>query len=176
MGWIFLIGVILLFGIAALLEFLMFSTTKKEEKEDAFITRTHVPKRRTILCLIITLVLVVSFMSGTVAIILFDNSNEVSFWIAYTLGCLFVISVPMILLLICISDYEVIMNNGIYVHRIFRKKFIKFNELSSYSYSFNQLTVFDKSDKPVIFVADMRIGLKSLISELEYHGIHKKIN
>lgn len=115
-------------------------------------------------------------MSGTVAIILFDNSNEVSFWIAYTLGFLFVISCPMILLLICISDYEVIMKNGIYVHRIFRKKFIKFNELSSYSYSFNQLTVFDKSDKPVIFVADNRIGLKSLISELEYHGIYKKIN
>lgn len=126
MGWIFLIGFILLFGIAALLEFLMFSTIK-EEKQDVFINRTHSPKRRTILCLIITLVLVVSFMSGTVAIILFGNSNEVSFWIAYTLGCLFVISGPMILLLICISDYEVIMNNGIYVHRIFRKKLIKFN-------------------------------------------------
>ena len=68
------------------------------------------------------------------------------------------------------------INNGIYVHRIFFKKFIKFSELSSYSYSFNQLTVFNKNDEPVIFVADMRIGLKSLITELEYHGIFKKIN
>ena len=176
MGWLFLIGAILLFSFVALFEFLMFSTTKKEEKEDSYITRTHAPKRRIIVCLIITLVLVISFICGTVAIILFDNPNDVGFWIAYILGCLFIIAGPMILLLICISDFEVIMNNGIYVHRIFFKKFIKFSELSSYSYSFNQLNIFNKNDEPVIFVADMRIGLKTLITELEYHGIFKKIN
>ena len=84
------------------------------------------------------------------------------------------ISPSLILFLICISDYEVITRDGIIVHRIFKKKFIKFYQISSYSFSFNQLIVFGKDDKTLFFVGDLRVGLKSLIIELEYHSIPRK--
>jgi hypothetical protein len=84
------------------------------------------------------------------------------------------ISPSLILFLICISDYEVITRDGIIVHRIFKKEFIKFYQISSYSFSFNQLIVFGKDDKILFFVGDLRVGLKSLINELEYHSIPRK--
>ena len=174
MGWLFLLGIILFFSLIVLYEYLMYSMSRKEEKEDAYITRTHAPKRRTLINFIISLVLIITFIVGTILIIIFDNQNNIGFWFAYVFGCLFMISPSLILFLICISDYEVITRDGIIVHRIFKKKFIKFYQISSYSFSFNQLIVFGKDCKTLFFVGDLRVGLKSLINELEYHSIPRK--
>ena len=46
--------------------------------------------------------------------------------------------------------------------------------MSKYTYLCNQLTIMDYNEKPIVFVLDMSVGLKSLINELEYHGIYKK--
>ena len=174
MGWIFLLCVIILFCIIAAYEYLMYSMSKKEENEDSYITRTHTPKRRTIINLIMTLLLVSIFIVVTVLIIVFDNPNDISFWIAYVFSFIFFISIPMILFLICISDYEIIMKEGIMVHRFFKKKFIKFNEIVYYSFSFNQLIVYGQNDVILFFIGDLRVGIKSLVNELEHHRIKKK--
>ena len=86
---------------------------------------------------------------------------------------MFFIFIPLILLLICINDYEVIRTDGIIIHRIFKTKFVKYEEIKKYKYSFNQLTVYDKSEKIIFFIADNRVGIKSIIKELEYHGINR---
>ena len=174
MGWIFLLCVIILFSLIAAYEYLMYSMSRKEEKEDSYITRTHAPKRRILINFIISLVLIITFIVGTILIIIFDNPNNIGFWLAYIFGCLFMISPSLILFFICISDYEVITKDGIVVHRIFKKKFIKFYQISSYSFSFNQLIVFGKDGKTLFFVGDLRVGLKSLINELEHHAIPRK--
>ena len=173
MGWFFLVGSILIFSIVYLLEFLFFSVSKKEEKEDLFIDRTHAPKRRTITSLIITVSLVILFVTGLLVILLTEQDCDLGFWIVFTLSGLFIISIPLILLLICINDYEVIRTDGIIIHRIFKTKFVKYEEMKKYKYSFNQLTVYDKSEKIIFLIADNRVGIKSIIKELEYHGINR---
>ena len=57
----------------------------------------------------------------------------------------------------------------------FKKTFVSYNQMSNYSFSYNQLSVFDKNDKLLFFVGDMRIGVKSIVNALENHGVYRKI-
>ena len=174
MGWIFLIGALLLIFLALLLEYLFASTSKKEELEDSFVSRTYAPKRRKITSFIILCIMIALFVVGTV--ILTDKTLSLEFWIAYILGVLLIIIFPILLyFIVCISDYEVITENGITIHRIFKTKFIKYDQMARYSYSYDQLKVYDKEGKAVLFVGDMRVGTKALIDALEHHGITREI-
>lgn len=170
MGWIFLIGVIVLFALAFCLEYLFYSTTKRENQERT-ITKTHAPIKRMVTSLVITIVLCVVFIAGAVAFILSNQALEIAFWLGYTFGGLFCISIPFILLLMCTHDYEIITEDAIIVNRVFRKKEIKFSDISHFTYSLNQLTVYGKDNSILFFVGDMRIGLNDIIKSLEEHGV-----
>ena len=169
MEWLFLLGTIFLIFLVLLLEYLFYSTSKKEVLEDSFVSRTYAPKKRTITACVISCILIVLFVVGMVIILLTDQN--IDFWIAYIFGGLFVISIPLLLFLICILDYEVITEDGITIHRLFKRKFIKYDQMARYFYSYNQLTVYDKEGKSLLFVGDMRVGMKALIDTLEHHGI-----
>ena len=171
MGLIFVLGVILLFFIACFLEYLFYSASKKEAAEDAFISRTHAPKRRTIASIIITLILVVLYIGVALAITLTEQECDLAFWIAFTLSSLFIISIPFTLSIICINDNEVIKQDGIIVHRVFKTRFIEYREMKRYQISINQLTVYDVNDKELFLVTDNRVGIRSIVKELENHGI-----
>ena len=72
MGWMILIGVLFLIvvriSIEWLSEYLTYSTSKKEEREDAYISRTHAPKLRTTSSFAISCILIVAFIVGTIII------------------------------------------------------------------------------------------------------------
>jgi len=175
MGWIFLIGVILLLGLTFLLEFLLNSTSKKEIKDDNYVTRTYAPKRRIITSLIFTIVTSLSFVIFSLIFIITEQDLDIGFWFGWTFGSLFVISIPMIILLISLFDYEIIKSDKIMVNRLFgkRRKEIYYSEILKYKYEFNQIMVLDKNNKVLFFVADSRIGIKSIVNELNYHGIFR---
>ena len=175
MIWFILIFPVALVLIAFLLEWLFFSSSKKEEQSDSHIERTHAPKRRTVTSLIISIALITIFIVGTLAIILTKQELDIGFLIAYPLSCTFVISIPLLIFFICISNYEVITKGGIKVHRMFKKVFVSYNQMSNYSFSYNQLSVYDKTDKLLFFVGDMRIGVTSIVNALENHGVYRKI-
>jgi len=172
MGWIFLIGAVVVFLTAFALEFLFYSTTKKEEQEQS-ITKTHAPIRRTVASLIITIVLCAAFVAGSIAIILSNQRLEIAFWLGYTFGGLFCISIPFVLFLIYTHDYEIITEDAIIVNRVFKKKEIKFSDISHFTYSLNQLTVYGEDNSILFFVGDMRIGLNDIIKSLEEHGVRR---
>ena len=103
MGWIFLIAVILLFAFSFLLEYLFYSTSKKEQQEDGYITRTHSPKRR----MMGSFVIMVSLFLASIIIALFfifsESKLDLAGWIAYAISCLFAIGLPALIFLICMS-------------------------------------------------------------------------
>ena len=174
MGWIFLIAVVLLFSFSFLLEYLFYSTSKKEQQEDGYITRTHAPKRR----IVVSFVIMVSLFLASIIIALFlifsESELDLSGWIAYAISCLFAVGLPALIFGICLSDYEVITRSSIIVHRLNKKTEISYDEIESYTYSLNQLTVYGTNDKVLFFVADMRVGLASLIKEFETRQIKKR--
>ena len=174
MGWIFLIEVILLFAFSVLLEYLFYSTSKKEQQEDGYITRTHAPKRRMVASFIIMVSLFLASIIMALFFIFAESELDLAGWIAYAISCLFAIGIPALIFLICIADYEVITKNGVIVHRLNKKTEISYDEIDSYTYSFNQLTVYGTNDKVLFFVADMRVGLASLIKEFETRRIKKR--
>ena len=173
MGWIFLIGAVVIFFTAFALEFLFYSTTKKEGQEQS-VSRTYAPIGRTVASLIITIVFCTAFIAGALAFIFSDQALEIAFWLGYTFGGLFCISIPFSLFLICTHDYEIITEDAISVNRFFKKKEINFSDISHFTYSLNQLTVYGNDNSILFFVGDMRIGLNDIVKSLEVHGIAKK--
>ncbi len=173
MGWIFLIGAVIIFFTAFALEFLFYSTTKKEDQEQS-VTKTHAPIRPTIASLVITILLCTAFIAGAIAFILSDQTLEIAFWLGYTFGGLFCISIPFALFLICTHDYEIITEDAIIVNRVFKKKEIKFSDISHFTHSLNQLTVYGKDNSILFFVGDMRIGINDIIKSLEEHGVQQR--
>jgi hypothetical protein len=174
MGWIFLIALVLFFSFSFLLEYLFYSTSKKEQQEDRYITRTHAPKRR----MVVSFVIMASLFLTSIIIALFfifsESELDLAGWIAYAISCLFAVGLPALIFLICIADYEVITRNSIIVHRLNKTTEILYDEIDSYKYSFNQLTVYGANDKVLFFVADTRVGLASLIKEFEARRIKKR--
>ena len=174
MGWIFLIAVVLLFSFSFLLEYLFYSTSKKEQQEDGYITRTHAPKRRLVGFFITMLILFLTSIIIALFFIFSESELDLSGWIAYAISCLFAVGLPALIFGTCLSDYEVITRTSIIVHRLNKKTEISYDEIESYTYSLNQLTVYGTNDKVLFFVADMRVGLASLIKEFETRQIKKR--
>jgi hypothetical protein len=79
-----------------------------------------------------------------------------------------------LLTLLALRTYEIIRTDGILVVRLFKKKLVKYSEMASYHYSFNQLTVYDNQHKVLFGVYDNRVGLKSLLNQLDIKGIFRE--
>lgn len=174
MGWIFLIGLILTIGIELGAEFLFFSKSKKEDQEELYITRTHAPRRRMITAFVLTVGLSVASVLVAVDLNVTEKSIDLGGWIAYSLSCLFMITLALIIFLISASEYEILTQDGIIIHRIRKKTFVSYDQMLSYLYSFDQLTVYGENDQILFLIADGRIGLQSIIRELDARGIRKR--
>ncbi len=171
MGWIGIIVLLFVVGLEFGLEYLFYSNSKKEESEDVYITKTHTPKRRTVTCFALT---VAASAASIICALLLKNSLDLGGWIAYLLGCIFAITLPFVLLLLCIGNYEVMTAEGIIVRRIHKKTFVRYDQMAYYSYSHGQLTIYAEDDTLLLFVGDNRIGLQSLIHCLEKRNICKR--
>ena len=152
----------------------IYGQSKKEKAENGVITRTKFPRRFTLCSLVALFVTVVLFVVGTVLICIFEKDFPTHSWIAFILSAIFIIAIPLLLTLLALRTYEIIRADGIFVVRLFKKKFVKYSEMASYQYSFNQLTVYDNQHKVLFGVYDNRVGLKSLLNQLDINGIFRE--
>ena len=175
MEWIYIIFGIFLLILELGLEMLLFSRSKREESEDGFIAKTHAPKKRVVTLTIMGLFSILLFITIVVILILTQAELDFFFWLVYSFGSLFLFGPPFILLLISKNDYEIIKQDGIFVHRLCKKFFIRYEEMGKYEYDsvYNQLIVYDNDGTVLFLVADMRIGVLSIVKELEKHGVAK---
>ena len=174
MGWLCLVGLIFTVAIEVGAEYLFYSKSKKEQAEDANITRTHAPRRRVVTALVATVGLSVASILGAISLIVAETSVDVGGWIAYTLSCVFIITLSLIIFLISISDYEILTQDGMIIHRFRKKTLVRYEQMVSYTYSFEQLTVYGENDQKLFFIADNRVGLQAILDELEARGVPKR--
>ena len=152
----------------------IYGKSKKEEEENGVITKTKFPKRFTLCAVVALIVTVILFVVGTVLICVFEKDFPTHSWIAFIFSAIFIIAIPLLLTLLAIRTYEIIRTDGILVVRLFKKKLVKYSEMASYHYSFNQLTVYDNQHKVLFGVYDNRVGLKSLLNQLDIKGIFRE--
>ena len=152
----------------------IYGKSKKEENENEFITITKYPRRFT-LCSVVALIITVTlFVVGTVLICVFEKDFPTHSWIAFIFSAIFIIVIPLLLTLLALRTYEIIRTDEILVVRLFKKKLVKYSEMASYHYSFNQLTVYNSDHKVIFGVYDSRVGMKSLLDQLNSKGVFKE--
>jgi len=152
----------------------IYGQSKNEEKENGVITKTRFPKRFTLCSVVSLFVTVILFVAGTVLIFVFEKDFPTHSWIAFILTAIFIIAIPLLFTLIALGTYEIIRDDGILIARLFKKKLIKYSEMASYHYSFNQLTVYNSDHKVIFGVYDSRVGMKSLLDQLNSKGVFKE--
>ena len=152
----------------------IYGKSKKEENENEFITTTKYPRRFT-LCSVVALIITVTlFVVGTVLICVFEKDFPIHSWIAFILSAVFIIAIPLLLTLLAFRTYEIIRTDGILVVRLFKNILVKYFVMASYHFSSNQLTVYDNQHKVLFGVYDNRVGLKSLLNQLDIKGIFRE--
>ena len=149
----------------------IYSQSKKEEAENDFITKTKYPRRFTLCSTVALIITVILFMVFTVIICVFEKDFPSHSWIVFILSAILIIAIPLLLTLLALRTYEIIRTDGILVVRLFKKTLVKYSEMASYHYSFNQLTVYDNEHKMLFGVYDNRVGLKSLLNQLDITGV-----
>ena len=152
----------------------IYGQSKKEEAENGVITKTKYPRRFTLCSVVALIITVILFVVGTVLLCVFKKDFPTYSWIAFILSAVFIIAIPLLLTLLAFRTYEIIRTDGILVVRLFGKKLIKYSEMASYHYSFNQLTVYDNKHKVLFGVYDNRVGLKSLLNQLDIKGVFRE--
>ena len=152
----------------------IYGQSKKEETKNGVITRTKYPQRFTKCSLIGLIVTILLFVAGTMLLFVFEKDLSVYSWITFILSAILIISTPLLLTLLSICTYEIICDDGILIARLFRKRFVKYSEMASYRFSTNQLTVYDSKHNVIFGVYDNRVGMKSLLDQLEMKGIFRE--
>lgn len=166
-------AVLVPFAISIILPWI-YRKSKKEAAEDAYISRTRFPSRHTMCSIIALIITVVISSAGMVLIAVFGGALPSHTWIVLGLFALFFISLPLLLTLLALRTYEIIRSDGIIVQRLFKRKFIRYSEMTSYHYSFNQLTVYDSNHKAIFGVYDNRVGMKALLNQLDNKGVFRE--
>lgn len=152
----------------------IYGQSKKEEAENGVITRTKFPQRFTLCSVVALIITVMLFIAGTVLICVFEKDFPTHSWIAFVFSAIFIIAILLLLTLLAFRTYEIIRTDGILVVRLFKKKLVKYSEMASYHYSLNQLTVYDNKHEELFGVYDNRVGLKSLLNQLDIMGIFRE--
>ena len=152
----------------------IYGQSKKEEAENEVINKTKYPHRFTLCSIVALIITVILFAVGTVLIYMFEKDFPTHSWVAFILSAVFFIAIPLLLTLLAFRTYEIIRTDGILVVRLFKKKFVKYSEMASYHYSFNQLTVYDNKHKAIFGVYDNRVGLKMLLNQLDCKGVFRE--
>ena len=155
---------------------LLYKHTKKEELENDILYKTKFPKRFKIFSLVVLVLFLTFFIIGCILISIFDRDFPFSSWIAFVISCFFIFLVPLFLTIYSFCTYEIIKEDGFVISRLFKRKFIAYTEISYFEYeeTFNQLTVFNYSNKSIFCIGDNRVGIKSVLKHLRKKGIIQK--
>ncbi len=149
----------------------IYTQSKKEKAENGFIAKTKFPKRLTFCSILALILAVVLFVVGIILICVFEKDFPLHSWIAFIFAMLFISSIPLFLVVICLRTYEIIREDGVLIKRLTSTKFLKYADMASYEYSCNQLIVYDREHKQLFFVGENRVGMKHLLKQLDLKGI-----
>ena len=152
----------------------IYGQSKKEATADGVIGKTKYPRRFTVCSIVALLLTVFLFIVATVWLCVFEKDFPIRSWIAFVLGALLTVSIPLMLVVLSFRTYEIIRDDGILAARLFKKTLIRYSEMTSYRYASNQLTVYGNDREILLTVADNRVGMKALLEQLDRKGIGKE--
>ena len=152
----------------------VYGKTRKEELEDAFLEKTRFPSRIKVFALVFLIVSVGLFSVSAVLLAVYRTDFPAYGWLAFILASLFIILLSLLLLLLSLRSYEIIRGDGIVVQRLFSRKFFPYSHMASYHSSMNQLTVYGSDHQFLFGVYDNRVGMQSLLNQLESQNISKE--
>ena len=146
----------------------VYGQSKSEKEEDGYLTKTKNPFRLALGAVILSSIVVLMFLVGTV-LLCFEEDFPLHSWIAFESVSVVFILLSLLLVLMAFSVHEIIYTDGILIVRVFKKRFVKYSQIISYYYSpeINELTVFGDDRKVLFTVSDNRVGMKTLLDQLE---------
>ena len=155
-----------------------YGQTKKERMQDDFVQRTKAPMHAYVTSLVGLIVMSIIFIGIPILLVLTTQPEDrgPGMWVALIFSLFFLWSLFFVLFLVVSTCYESIFDEYIIVHRGFKKKIVRFDEMAEYTYTegFKQLVVDDRDGKCLFYVADNRVGIGSLVKSLDSHGVPRK--
>ena len=164
-----IIGPILTVSLVTWAQTYLFTSTKKELDSYSDNKKTSYPKRLLLFFVSTFIATLVLFI--VIGVVLYFNASiDKTQLVAFFFSGLVIIGIPFIGLVNIITSYELIEKDRIVVKRWFKSREILFTEIKNYEYRFNQLSVYDLDDNPILFVGDNRLGIDNLVKVLEKNG------
>jgi hypothetical protein len=148
-----------------------------EAKDDTVITKTRYTHRQKVLRY--SLFGAVAMIFSVLSLVVFIAEGTVPGIMILAFGAIMTI-LPFFLLLEMWLSYEVIEDGGIYMHRIFGKKFVRFSDMSYYKQNGNgysdlyEIVVYGSDNKRLMWVHGAKVGMPSIINALENKQIKKE--
>lgn len=156
---------------------LLYKKNEREQEDDIYTLRTRYSQRRRCVRYLFLACTVIPFTLLSVVICIKDGLAMAIMLAAF--GCLISI-LPLSLCLQVWLSYEVITDDGIFVHRVFGKRFVRYTEMKYYktekgTYEFQQdVYIYGHDDKRVIWLYGNRIGTRAILNALDTNGIEKE--
>lgn len=148
-----------------------------EAKDDTAITKTRYTRRQKVLRY--ALFCVVAMVFGALSLAVFIEEGMIPGIMIMAFGAIIAI-LPFFLCLEVWLSYEVIEDDGIYVHRIFGKKLVRFSAMSYYRQNGNgysdtyEIVVYDSDNKRLMWIHGAKVGMPAIINALENHRIKRE--
>lgn len=154
-----------------------YTRSKKDRRENELLDRTRYPFYARLFSVFILIWTICLFAYAFVVFSFFEKQAPDGAWIALILSSVLFIVLALTLVLIYFGTYEIIREDGIIIVRPFRKnRFVAYSDMGLYEnvHSERELTVFDCEHKEILSVYDYRVGIKSIVRQLDAHGVPKE--
>lgn len=178
---------IILYGIAVIIGFLdmkldrlfglLYKKNKSEEKDDTSTTRTRYSHRQRVARYILLGAIATLFAVLSLIVFILDG---VAMSIMMLVFGLLITLLPFFLCLQVWRSYEIIEDEGIWVYRIFSKRFVKYSDMAYYKKNAGgwsdlyEIVVFGADNKRLMWVYGAKVGMCSILDALKKHEIKRE--
>lgn len=178
---------IILYGVALAVGFLdtrlnklislVYGKSEDEKRIDAVAERTLYPRRIRVARYIFLGTLTPLFITSSVAVFI---TQGVVPGIMISVFLALMLLLPLFLCLQVWRSYEIIGEEGITVHRILGKKFLRYSEMSSYRKDSGgyaelyEITVYGTDNKRLAWISGGKVGMLSILNSLDKNGIKEE--
>lgn len=178
---------IILYGVALAVGFLdtrlnklislVYGKSEDEKRIDAVAERTLYPRRIRVARYIFLGTLTPLFITLSVAVFI---TQGVVPGIMISVFLALMLLLPLFLCLQVWRSYEIIGEEGITVHRILGKKFLRYSEMSSYRKDSGgyaelyEITVYGTDNKRLAWISGGKVGMLSILNSLDKNGIKEE--
>ena len=148
-----------------------------EGKDDTATTKTRYTHRQKVLRY--ALFGTVAMIFAALSLAVFIEEGMIPGIMIMAFGAIITV-LPFFLCLEVWLSYEVIEDDGIYIHRIFGKKLVKFSDMSYYRQNGNgysdlyEIVVYDSNNKRLTWIHGAKVGMPAIINALENHQIKRE--